>query len=111
MEPGLPLLWGDAGRLRQVLLNLTDNAIKFTPEGGHVGVVATAAFMESESIAPAEGHALFSPRRSAVEIRVADNGVGIPEAERARVFDAFYQVDSSSTREQGRLWRRAAATA
>jgi len=40
-------------------------------------------------------------KRPMVEVRVADTGIGIPESERARVFDAFYQVDSSSTREQG----------
>jgi signal transduction histidine kinase len=44
---------------------------------------------------------LLGTKRNAVEFRVADTGIGIPEAERARVFDAFYQVDSSSTREQG----------
>ena len=44
---------------------------------------------------------LLGTKRTAVEFRVADTGIGIPEGERARVFDAFYQVDSSSTREQG----------
>ena len=47
------------------------------------------------------GFVLLGTRRPAVELRVADTGIGIPEAERERVFDAFYQVDSSSTREQG----------
>ena len=40
-------------------------------------------------------------KRPALELRVADTGIGIPASERERVFDAFYQVDSSSTREQG----------
>ena len=44
---------------------------------------------------------LLGARRTAVEMRVADTGIGIPEIERTRVFDAFYQVDSSSTREAG----------
>jgi signal transduction histidine kinase len=44
---------------------------------------------------------LFSGTLPAVEVRVIDTGIGIPEAERAKVFEAFYQVDSSSTREQG----------
>jgi signal transduction histidine kinase len=48
-----------------------------------------------------DAHILFSPRRVAVEIRVGDTGPGIAEHERVRVFDAFYQIDSSSTREQG----------
>ena len=44
---------------------------------------------------------LLAPLFRQVEIRVADTGIGIPPAERAKVFDAFYQVDSSSTREYG----------
>jgi signal transduction histidine kinase len=47
------------------------------------------------------GLVLLGAQRPAIEFRVADTGIGIPEAERERVFDAFYQVDSSSTREQG----------
>ena len=47
------------------------------------------------------GLVLLGAQRPAVEFRVADTGIGIPESERERVFDAFYQVDSSSTREQG----------
>jgi len=42
---------------------------------------------------------LLAPSRRMVEVQVQDQGIGIPEAERERVFDAFYQVDSSSTRE------------
>jgi two-component system phosphate regulon sensor histidine kinase PhoR len=44
---------------------------------------------------------LLNASRAAIELSVTDTGIGIPEAERTRVFDAFYQVDSSSTREQG----------
>jgi signal transduction histidine kinase len=44
---------------------------------------------------------ILGAKRTSVEFRVADTGIGIPENERDRVFDAFYQVDSSSTREQG----------
>ncbi len=47
------------------------------------------------------GAALLSPARSYVEARIADTGIGIPASERERVFDPFYQVDSSSTREFG----------
>ncbi len=49
----------------------------------------------------AAGMALMAPLRNELEIRVLDTGIGIPERERAKVFDAFYQVDSSSTREYG----------
>jgi two-component system phosphate regulon sensor histidine kinase PhoR len=51
--------------------------------------------------APDGGFVLLGARRPAIELSVADTGIGIPPAERERVFDAFYQVDSSSTREQG----------
>jgi signal transduction histidine kinase len=44
---------------------------------------------------------LMAPLKNEIEIRVLDTGIGIPERERAKVFDAFYQVDSSSTREYG----------
>ena len=101
VENGLPLLWGDGGRLRQVLLNLGDNAIKFTPKGGQVLLSARSTFMDASQAAGGDGHVLFGAKRAAIEMRVADSGIGIPEHERGRVFDAFYQVDSSSTREQG----------
>jgi len=101
VENGLPLMWGDGGRLRQVLLNLGDNAIKFTPNGGQVLLSARSTFMDAASGSGGDGHVLFGAKRAAIEMRVADSGIGIPEHERSRVFDAFYQVDSSSTREQG----------
>jgi two-component system, NarL family, sensor histidine kinase BarA len=100
IESGLPMLWADAERLRQVLLNLSENAIKFTPPGGSVRIGARLTSMSSSSGEDA-GLVLLGAQRPAVELSVADTGIGIPEGERERVFDAFYQVDSSSTREQG----------
>jgi signal transduction histidine kinase len=99
VEKGLPAIWADAERLRQVLLNLTENAIKFTPVSGSVRLQARLTGMEAQSGGDAGGMVLLGARRTAVEMRVADTGIGIPENERMRVFDAFYQVDSSSTRE------------
>jgi two-component system sensor histidine kinase BarA len=101
VEPGLPALWADAERLRQVLLNLFENAIKFTPPAGTVTVSARLASMATPGSGEDGGLVLLGAQRTAVELRVSDTGIGIPEAERTRVFDAFYQVDSSSTREQG----------
>ncbi len=96
--PDLPLVLGDAERLRQVFLNLADNALKFTPAGGSVRLVARVAFQEYEG---EPGLILVAPLRQVIEVRVIDTGVGIAEEERGKVFDAFYQIDQSSTREYG----------
>jgi signal transduction histidine kinase len=94
-------LWGDPDRLRQVLLNLSENALKFTPSSGQVTLLARNTSMDAGADQEAGGFVLLGTRRPAVELRVADTGIGIPPAERVRVFDAFYQIDGSSTREQG----------
>jgi signal transduction histidine kinase len=90
-------LAADAERLRQVFVNLVDNAVKFTPKGGRVSVISRVTDADGEE----EGAALLAPVLKQVEVRVTDTGIGIPSAERTKVFDAFYQVDSSSTREYG----------
>lgn len=77
----LPQVQSDAGRLRQVLFNLISNAIKFTPEGGSVGVVA------------------FRRSDSEVQIEVRDNGPGISPEHQSIIFDKFRQIDGSATRE------------
>src|SRR5581483_2960579 len=93
-------LRGDPERLRQVFINLVENAIKFTPAGG--SVTLRARMVEGSSAdGEDEGLALMAPVRAQVEVRVEDTGIGIPPRERTRVFDPFYQVDSSSTREYG----------
>jgi len=95
----LPELRADPERLRQVFINLGDNAVKFTPSGGSVTYKAAALDQRSESADV--GFALLAPVRGAIEVRVIDTGIGIPPNERQKVFDPFYQVDSSSTREYG----------
>ncbi len=77
---------GDPGRLRQILMNLTGNAVKFTPEGE----VAIYVSLRKES--EAFSTVLFS---------VTDTGIGIPENRMNRLFRTFSQVDSSTTREYG----------
>jgi two-component system, NarL family, sensor histidine kinase BarA len=99
-SPELAELRGDPERLRQVFLNLVENAIKFTPSPGTVtlrGAMVEDGMEDDED----SGLALVAPTRASVVISVADTGIGIPAKERPKVFDAFYQVDSSSTREYG----------
>jgi len=79
IEGPLANIQADQMRIEQVLTNLVHNAIKFTPQGGKVTV--RAHNLEGE-----------------VEVDVADTGIGIPGEALERVFDRFYQVDSSSTR-------------
>jgi two-component system sensor histidine kinase BarA len=100
IAPGLPFVRGDPERLRQVFLNLVENAIKFTPSGGTVLLRARTASAPITD-ADEEGLTLLAPTRARVEVRVIDTGIGIPARERTKVFDAFYQVDSSSTRQHG----------
>ena len=87
IEPGVPtLVRGDPGRLRQVLINLTGNAIKFT-EKGEVVVRVTVARDTADA--------------SLVRFEVADTGIGIEPDKQASLFDAFSQADASTTRAYG----------
>ncbi len=83
IDKDLPLVWADRNGLVRVLQHLLDNAVKFSPNGGHVEVIA---------------------RRDgdrAVWIGVRDHGIGIPPGELEHIFDQFYQVDGSTTRPYG----------
>jgi two-component system phosphate regulon sensor histidine kinase PhoR len=78
----LPAIRGDSGRLRDVLQNLLDNAVQYTPPGGHI--IASAVVDGAEIV-----------------FTVADNGIGIPHAEQERIFERFYRVDEGRSREVG----------
>ncbi|MFZ1905658.1 MAG: HAMP domain-containing sensor histidine kinase, partial [Steroidobacteraceae bacterium] len=73
---------GDRARLKQVVVNLLDNAIKYTPSGGRVRL----------SVRPEAGFAV---------LEVSDDGIGIPAEALPHVFKRFFRVDSSRSREQG----------
>jgi two-component system sensor histidine kinase VicK len=79
-EPAVVLADGD--RIERVLTNLLDNAVEFTDPGGRVWVAVT-------------------PRDGEVEVTVRDTGIGIPPGELERIFDRFYRVDPSRSRESG----------
>ncbi|MGB5810617.1 MAG: ATP-binding protein [Polyangiales bacterium] len=95
-----PKLHGDPVRLRQIILNLAENAVKFTPEGGEIALRATPGSLE---MGPGGGIGaeLFSTRTPAVVLEVRDSGRGIEADKVARIFDAFYQIDGGTTREHG----------
>ncbi len=85
-----PLVLADEGRIRQVLVNLVGNAIKFTEKGGVCVRVATLPV----SLASAEDIVRF-------QFIISDTGPGLGEADRVRIFDEFYQADSAATRRHG----------
>jgi two-component system sensor histidine kinase/response regulator len=87
ISPALPeILVGDPGRLRQVVVNLVGNAIKFT----EAGEVAVEVFEESQT-----------KHDITLQVRVRDTGMGIPGDRLADIFQPFEQADSSSTRKFG----------
>ncbi len=91
VDPAIPAsVLGDPGRIRQVLINLTNNAIKFSSKLNRVGRVSVRAIL-SERL----------DRNCTVDFQVCDNGIGIDESTRARLFNAFIQADNSITRTFG----------
>ena len=91
VENNLPSVLGDEDRLIQILSNLLDNAVKYTPENGTITVAAHPVSDDAEQPAIV----------TAVELSVTDTGMGIPEMERPRVFERFYRVDKARSRELG----------
>jgi PAS domain S-box-containing protein len=82
LPPFLPAVMADPRRTRQVLRNLVENAVKYTPTGGPI-IISARVIPDS------------------VEISVADRGIGIEAEQLENIFDRFYQVDSASTRKVG----------
>ena len=80
--PNFPLIRGDANRLREVLQNLLDNAVMYTPAGGHIRLNAVS-------------------RNGAAVLTVTDTGIGIPQADQEKIFERFYRVDAARSREAG----------
>ena len=80
--PDPVIVQGDRGRLKQVIVNLLDNAIKYTPEGGDVRISVRTA-----------------PETAILE--VTDSGIGIPKNALPHIFERFYRVDKARSRDQG----------
>lgn len=78
----LPNVVGDHKRLLQVFLNLLDNAIKYTPEGGSITVIAAG-------------------KENVIQVDISDTGIGISEIDLPRIFERFYRVDKARSRELG----------
>lgn len=85
---GVPSIPADPDRLQQLLINLIDNAIKYTPPGGEVKVSAKPALLPESD-------------RPMVELSVQDTGCGIPERDIPRLTERFYRVDKARSRELG----------
>jgi len=75
----IPPVAADEGQLRQVVANLIDNAIKYSPEGGDVRIK-------------------LEPGNRSVRFSIADRGLGVPPAEQSRIFEKFYRLDPAMTR-------------
>ena len=82
LPKGLPPVRGDAVQLGEVMQNLVDNALQYTPPGGSIDVTAYSN----------GGEVIFT---------VADTGIGIPESDLERIFERFYRVDTARSREAG----------
>jgi two-component system phosphate regulon sensor histidine kinase PhoR len=80
--PGLPPVRGDRDKARQVLVNLIDNAVKYSPDGGRIEV-------------------LVDGRDEAVQFSVRDEGLGVPASEHDRIFEKFYRLDPKQSRGVG----------
>jgi two-component system phosphate regulon sensor histidine kinase PhoR len=87
IEQGLPAVMGDVDRLQQLLINLVDNAVKYSPVNGTVTVKAQRITINSSI--------------DAVELSVIDTGTGIPEHAIPRLTERFYRVDKARSRELG----------
>jgi signal transduction histidine kinase len=85
VPPGLPALRGDADHLRRVLLNIVENALKFTPAGGCVELRAA------------------NENQGWVMLEIQDTGAGIPSEALPHVFERFYRADSSRTRQASHI--------
>ncbi|MGB1253458.1 MAG: sensor histidine kinase, partial [Candidatus Promineifilaceae bacterium] len=84
VDPQARILIADEQRLKQILINLLNNAVKFTHEGGMISLIVRGRHSDN-----------------AIEIEVADTGIGIPQASLEHLFEPFVQIDGSLSRQHG----------
>jgi signal transduction histidine kinase/ligand-binding sensor domain-containing protein/DNA-binding NarL/FixJ family response regulator len=84
------LVWYDAGKMDKIIRNLLSNAYKFTPRGGIIEVKAYTRAMKEERKPTVDGE----NGREILVVKITDNGSGIPEEYKEKVFDRFYQVEN-----------------
>lgn len=84
---------GDANRLRQVILNLVKNAVKFTSEGSISCIVSLSAFQEEDSVS--------NINKPAILFEIKDTGIGIAKEKKDKLFSYFYQTEASTARKYG----------
>jgi signal transduction histidine kinase/CheY-like chemotaxis protein len=98
--PDAPAVVGDPLRIRQILMNLVGNAVKFTMQGGVI-VKADVGAVNPGRATEEPGRATEKPGRATVTITVADTGVGLDTAAIDKIFEPFTQADESTTRRFG----------
>ena len=82
-EVDIPLITADKQRIEQVIVNIISNAIKYTPEGGHIDLKVS------------------STKSNTVVLQITDNGIGIPEDDLSHLFERFYRVEKSRSQDAG----------
>jgi len=93
IPPHLPDLWGDERRIRQVLINLLNNAVKFTPEGGQVTLQVTGPHLTPVTEGRRHGQPFY------LRVAIRDTGIGIAPEHLGRLFQPFIQIDSALNRQ------------
>lgn len=107
LDNSLPMIHGDRTRLLQLLSNILGNAIKFTPDGGHISVKTSLRYLRRDPQS-AGFDGVFSlnadkEQQAFLEITVSDTGIGIDQDDQMRIFDKFYEVGNIEEHSSGKV--------